>query len=111
MDAKVRVSFALIHVHLRTLGIQCLRVSLPPETSCGVKFIITFHDVSGSLRTEQVLKRRSIPCVIDAAPHGLGTGCVYIIRTEAETRGELAAVLDDAGIRWADIVESDTDGA
>jgi hypothetical protein len=70
-----------------------------------VKFIITFNDVSGSLRTEQVLKHRSLPCVIDAAPRSLGATCVYIIRTEAQTREEIAAILQNAEIGWAKILE------
>jgi hypothetical protein len=70
-----------------------------------VKFIVTFNDVSGSLRTEQALKRRSCPCVIDAAPRSLGASCIYIIRTEAQTREELAGILENAGIAWAKILE------
>jgi hypothetical protein len=72
-----------------------------------MKFIITFHDVSGSLRTEQALKQRTLPCVIDAAPRSLGTSCVYIIRTEAQTREEIADVLESAGIPWAKILQDD----
>jgi hypothetical protein len=70
-----------------------------------MKFIITFNDVSGSLRTEQVLKRLSYPCIIDAAPRSLGTTCVYIIRTEAQTQEEVASILEDAEIGWAKILE------
>lgn len=70
-----------------------------------MKFVITFDDISGSLRTEQVLRRLSYPCAIDAAPRGMGTNCVYIIRTEAETPEELAAVLRDAEIAWDGIIE------
>jgi hypothetical protein len=69
-----------------------------------VKFIVTFNDVSGSVRTEQVLKRLAYPCVIDTAPRALGTGCVYIIRTEAQSRDEIASILDDAEIDWAKII-------
>jgi hypothetical protein len=71
-----------------------------------VKFIITFNDVSGSLRTEQALKHLSRPCVIDAAPRSLGATCVYIIRTEAQTRDELADILRNAEISWAKIIEA-----
>jgi hypothetical protein len=70
-----------------------------------MKFIITFNDISGSLRTEQALKRRSQPCVIDAAPRSLGATCVYIIRTEAQTQKTLETTLADAGIEWANILE------
>ncbi|MDR2795615.1 MAG: DUF3343 domain-containing protein [Spirochaetaceae bacterium] len=69
-----------------------------------MKFIITFNDVSGSLRTEQVLKRFAYPCVIDAAPRGLGAGCVYIIRTAAQTQEEIASILESAEIGWANII-------
>lgn len=72
-----------------------------------MKFIITFNDVSGSLRTEQVLKRIAYPCIIDAAPRSLGAGCVYIIRTEAQTREEIASILEDAEIDWAKIIEDE----
>jgi hypothetical protein len=72
-----------------------------------VKFIITFNDVSGSVRTEQVLKRLAYPCVIDIAPRRLGAGCVYIIRTEAQNRDEIAAILDDAEIDWAKIINEE----
>jgi hypothetical protein len=71
-----------------------------------MKFIVTFHDVSGSLRAEQALKHRALPCRIDAAPRSLGATCVYIIRAEAQTREELAAILQDAEIDWAKILES-----
>jgi hypothetical protein len=71
-----------------------------------VKFIITFNDVSGSLRTEQALKHLSLPCAIDAAPRSLGATCVYIIRTEAQTREELADILRNAEITWAKILEA-----
>lgn len=70
-----------------------------------MKFIITFDDVSGSLRTEQALKHRSYPCILDAAPRSLGAKCVYIIRTEAQSREELAAILENAEIRWANIID------
>jgi hypothetical protein len=70
-----------------------------------VKFIITFDDVSGSLRTEQVLKHRPYPCILDAAPRSLGASCMYIIRTEAQTREEITAILKNAEIRWVKIIE------
>jgi hypothetical protein len=79
---------------------------MPPQNPCGVKFIITFNDVSGSLRTEQTLKHFSYPCAIDAAPRSLGTSCVYIIRTEAQTQEEIADILRNAEIGWAKIIES-----
>jgi hypothetical protein len=72
-----------------------------------VKFIITFNDVSGSVRTEQVLKRLAYPCVIDIAPRRLGAGCVYIIRTEAQTQDEISKPLEEAGIDWAKIIEDE----
>ncbi|MDR0377611.1 MAG: DUF3343 domain-containing protein, partial [Spirochaetaceae bacterium] len=61
-----------------------------------MKFIVTFNDVTGSLRTEQVLKHSPYPCVIDAAPRSLGASCIYIIRTEAPSSEEIAAVLKNA---------------
>lgn len=70
-----------------------------------MKFIITFDDVSGSLRTEQALKHRPYPCILDAAPRSLGASCVYIIRTEGRTREEITAILENAEIRWVKIIE------
>jgi hypothetical protein len=79
---------------------------VPSQNPRGVKFIITFNDVSGSLRTEQVLKHFSYPCAIDAAPRSLGATCVYIIRTEAQTQEEIADILRNAEIGWAKIIEA-----
>jgi hypothetical protein len=79
---------------------------MPPQNTSGVKFIITFNDVSGSLRTEQTLKHLSRPCVIDTAPRSLGATCVYIIRTEAQTQEEIADILRNAEITWAKIIET-----
>ncbi|MDR2659742.1 MAG: DUF3343 domain-containing protein [Spirochaetaceae bacterium] len=70
-----------------------------------MKFIITFNDISGSLRTERVLKKLSYPCVLDAAPRGLGASCVYIIRTEAQKRDDVEAVLKNSQIIWDRIIE------
>lgn len=72
-----------------------------------MKLIITFGEVSGSLRTEQVLKHSPYPCVLDAAPRSLGSSCVYIIRTEAQTVEEIAAFLQNAGIAWTKIIRED----
>ena len=72
-----------------------------------MKLIITFEDVSGSLRTEQVLKHSPYPCVIDAAPRSLGASCTYIIRTEARTTEEIAEFLQNAGIGWTKIIKDD----
>jgi hypothetical protein len=72
-----------------------------------MKYIITFEEVSGSLRTEQVLKRLSYPCSIDAAPRNLSASCVYIIRTQAESPEEIEDILRDAKIHWTQVLVDD----
>jgi hypothetical protein len=66
-----------------------------------------FNDISGSVLTEQALKRRAYPCVVDIAPRALGAGCVYIVRTEAQTRDDLASILDEAEIGWTNIIQDE----
>jgi hypothetical protein len=72
-----------------------------------VKYIVTFYDVSGSLRTEQILKKLSYPCIVDAAPRSPGASCVYIIRTEARGPEEIKNILDEAGIAWKAVREDE----
>jgi hypothetical protein len=72
-----------------------------------VKLIITFENVSGSLRTEQALKHSPYPCVLDAAPRCLGASCTDSIRTEARTTEEIAALLENEGIVWTKRIRDD----
>lgn len=67
-----------------------------------IKLIVTFHTTSGAMAMETICKERGIPGRLIPVPRAITAGCGLSWCAPTESRGEIEALVKDAGL--------DTDG-